>query len=685
MLRRSFVLLPLLSLVVALLPSPAVAQDELGPPSGTDPVVVERELDTTQPALVGVDTGQHEDYDRVVFEWDGPLPGYTVEYVDEIRRLGSGELVELEGDAALEVTFQPATGHDAEGNPTFDTGTRTPNLPALRQVESTGDFEAVVSFGLGLAEQVGFRVLELSEPNRIVVDVAHPVEVPGAIPVDEACTDVPDRGFTDVPEGHTFAGLIDCLAAYEITLGTGTGDTFEPQRPVHRWEMALFLRRYLELVVPDVVPDDPEPQGFDDIDAVGADAREAINAIASLDVTLGRTADTFAPFGLVGRDQMASFVNRALGVVATQPTTEQDFFTDDEGNTHEDNINSLASIGVVQGVGGRQYAPDRSVTRGQMSAFLLRSLEYNIEQGDFTGAAPWTDAVALDASCLLEHTGPEDLPSVELQYPSGWDRGDESLGTCRYFDPEPVEIPDAAEAFDVDVRWDIEPVAFSEAAQPDEATDEVERLPTTVDGHQAVRITATSTGEALLPEGIATTTWLVDLDIGTDDPGGTLVGTTADVDGVDYEQAGDVLDRMARSADIAPDENGSASQFTIARVEGGGSPYAVTYDSADGCFALFAGTDQGPLLDEVCDAGEAVPISATILRSDAHELGVGLTSGEVDVVRLRANTDAERAVATVPVGDDSRAYAIELSGTEATLVAETFDGEELGSVAVLPE
>ena len=44
---------------------------------------------------------------------------------------------------------------------------------SVEQVKKVGDFEAVVSFGLGLRRKTGFRVFRLSGPRRIVVDVAH--------------------------------------------------------------------------------------------------------------------------------------------------------------------------------------------------------------------------------------------------------------------------------------------------------------------------------------------------------------------------------------------------------------------------------------------------------------------------------------------------------------------------------
>jgi AMIN domain len=60
----------------------------------------------------------------------------------------------------------------------------TPEFPTLRQVRISADYEAVVSFGLGLRDRVGFRVFGLTNPTRVVVDVAHQPRRPyGTAPV----------------------------------------------------------------------------------------------------------------------------------------------------------------------------------------------------------------------------------------------------------------------------------------------------------------------------------------------------------------------------------------------------------------------------------------------------------------------------------------------------------------------
>jgi hypothetical protein len=67
---------------------------------------------------------------------------------------------------------------------------------------------------------------------------------------------------------------------------------------------------------------------------------------------------------------MASFLVRAFDV----PPTSQDFFTDDGGSIHEDEINALAAAGLAFGCTSTRFCPTNSVTREQMSAFLHRAL-----------------------------------------------------------------------------------------------------------------------------------------------------------------------------------------------------------------------------------------------------------------------------------------------------------------------
>ena len=146
--------------------------DPQGParPFRTAPLAKTRP-DGAGPELVGVRTGRHRGYDRVLFTFRGALPGWRVGYVPVVRADGSGRTVPLRGGTYLAVAFTPARAHDARGKATFAAGTLGPGYPRLRQVRLAGDFEGRVAFGLGLHGRTGFRVTELTGPPRLAVDI----------------------------------------------------------------------------------------------------------------------------------------------------------------------------------------------------------------------------------------------------------------------------------------------------------------------------------------------------------------------------------------------------------------------------------------------------------------------------------------------------------------------------------
>lgn len=123
--------------------------------------------------LRGVRTGRHEGYDRIVFVFTEHLPEYTIRYVQSPRACGSGQAVDAGGAAPLEVDLRPAAAHDDHGNATIEERTLRPGLPALRTARITCDFEAVVTWVLGIDHRAPVRTLELDSPPRLVVDVRH--------------------------------------------------------------------------------------------------------------------------------------------------------------------------------------------------------------------------------------------------------------------------------------------------------------------------------------------------------------------------------------------------------------------------------------------------------------------------------------------------------------------------------
>ncbi|HSK94555.1 MAG TPA: CAP domain-containing protein [Candidatus Angelobacter sp.] len=98
--------------------------------------------------------------------------------------------------------------------------------------------------------------------------------------------------------------------------------------------------------------------------------RDDILWIANEGITTGCTETTYCPKGLVARDQMATFLRRAMSLGGASKA----YFSDIWGNKHFESINSAREAGLTTGCGGSKYCPSGRVTRGQMASFLARAL-----------------------------------------------------------------------------------------------------------------------------------------------------------------------------------------------------------------------------------------------------------------------------------------------------------------------
>jgi hypothetical protein len=158
----------LLPSLVAVLIVPGVAP----PVGGTEPSVRSTASPPSVPTLVAVRAAHREGVDRVVFEFRGGLPEQRqVGYVDRLIADGSGRRVRVAGQALLRVRFEPARAHTDAGAPTAAPRRVAFALPNVMTAVRAGDFEAVVTYGLGLARRTPVRVTTLRSPDRVVVEV----------------------------------------------------------------------------------------------------------------------------------------------------------------------------------------------------------------------------------------------------------------------------------------------------------------------------------------------------------------------------------------------------------------------------------------------------------------------------------------------------------------------------------
>lgn len=156
----------------ALEPEPVDPLDEL-----PEPLPAEPSQEPPQPVpgtviLRQVRTGDQPTFDRVVFEFEGAkLPDYDVKYVRSPVHCGSGLPVEVDGSVYLQVRFTPAQAHDEAGASTVPFLQRKVRLPVVKEVRAICDFEADVTWVVGLAARKEYRVMELEGPPRLVIDI----------------------------------------------------------------------------------------------------------------------------------------------------------------------------------------------------------------------------------------------------------------------------------------------------------------------------------------------------------------------------------------------------------------------------------------------------------------------------------------------------------------------------------
>ncbi|HEY2508991.1 MAG TPA: hypothetical protein VGI58_20940 [Streptosporangiaceae bacterium] len=125
--------------------------------------------------LTAIRTGQHAGFDRVVFEFSGGLPSYQAVRALAVYTDPKGDEVPLPGQARLRLEFRGASAWCAPaGHATYAVpAALAPFYGQLLVVGAAGDFEQVLSFGIGMAATATFRVSTLTGPDRVVVDVRH--------------------------------------------------------------------------------------------------------------------------------------------------------------------------------------------------------------------------------------------------------------------------------------------------------------------------------------------------------------------------------------------------------------------------------------------------------------------------------------------------------------------------------
>jgi hypothetical protein len=141
--------------------------------------------------LTAVEVQDLGTFDRVTFQFRS-TPGSTVptitraEYVSRpVLADASGMELPIDGAAVFRIAMSPASGTDVSVNPpetTYTGPTRIrADLPSVVELVETGDFEAVLSWAIGLRSgNATITAQVLTDPTRVVVDIPHVTAVVAA-------------------------------------------------------------------------------------------------------------------------------------------------------------------------------------------------------------------------------------------------------------------------------------------------------------------------------------------------------------------------------------------------------------------------------------------------------------------------------------------------------------------------
>ena len=175
----------------------------------------------------------------------------------------------------------------------------------------------------------------------------------------------------DLEDAGVHVEAVEALAAEGVFPGTECApQRFCPDEPLSRRDMAVWLVRLLDTAS----PTRPDSVRFVDV-PVDQWWAPHVERLAEWDVTRGCAEEPearYCPDRTVTRGQMAAFLVRAFDL----PRAESAGFADTAEHFFRHQIDALAASGIALGCISwptALYCPDRPVTRAEMASFLHRA------------------------------------------------------------------------------------------------------------------------------------------------------------------------------------------------------------------------------------------------------------------------------------------------------------------------
>lgn len=165
-------------------------------------------------------------------------------------------------------------------------------------------------------------------------------------------------GYGDVPEGESYTNAVQWAVDNEIT--DLSGPCFSPDAAVSRGEAAEWIYAMEDR------PDAGALHSFGDV--TDASQLHAVSWMANSAITTGTSPTTFASDEPLKRGQAAAFLHRLAG----EPSAPAHSFSDVVAPWQQAAVSWMTHAGITTSTTATTFAPEATVTRGQLITFLYR-------------------------------------------------------------------------------------------------------------------------------------------------------------------------------------------------------------------------------------------------------------------------------------------------------------------------
>jgi hypothetical protein len=192
-------------------------------------------------------------------------------------------------------------------------------------------------------------------------------------PVIEAMVSV--TSFLDVPADFWAVNEIEAAKAADLVRGY-EGDTYGPEQPVSRDQMAVYLARAVA-GGDEAVPPGPDTPHFPDV-GTNFWAYRYVEYVCERGIASGYGDGLYHPEIMLDRGQMGAFIARAMaggesGLASYTPPTTPSFPDVAVDAWNYKHVEYIAEHGVTSGYPDGRYHPEAICTRDQMAVYIVRA------------------------------------------------------------------------------------------------------------------------------------------------------------------------------------------------------------------------------------------------------------------------------------------------------------------------